>query len=206
MLCCHRVAKDHTVASGFCHIFEHQIIKMLQYILVIFLIKWKIGWRIGKNRLFIQIIPDHLRNKIIDSLIICHTIARCIQKCHISFSEDIINMRNSDQRLRFEIHRIQVVIRNTPIHGTNPFQFSCRCDEIQLVIFYGQLRTVDQMRSDLLCQITVLKIRRIISSRCQYHGMSAHIDIVQCSSQQLRIISIVLNLEIRKCLRRGAPA
>ena len=115
-------------------------------------------------------------------------------------------MRNADQRIRPEIHGIEIIVRYPPVHRAHRLKAPVHRHIIKPVILYPQLRPVHQMRPCLLRQIGVLKVGRIVPPRRKYHRMSAGIHIVHCVAQQPGVIPVVLQMIVVKGVGRASPA
>ena len=147
-----------------------------------------------ENGILSQIISDHFRNKIIDSLVIRNAVSRRIHQRHISPLIYIINMGDADHRFLLKRHRIQIFIRDSPVNSPHPLPFTRIVNEIQHVVLNRQLASRHQMRSCLLSKIGMLKISGVIPSRRENHRMAACVAIIHGAPEQCGIISIVFNM------------
>ena len=79
---------------------------MLNCIVSVVFVIWKIGRAGLADGLRVQIIPDHLRYKIIDALVVGHTVARRVQEPDIAGPQGGHDVRNADKSLGPEAQRV----------------------------------------------------------------------------------------------------
>ncbi|MNC03403.1 hypothetical protein D3C75_508100 [compost metagenome] len=120
-----------------------------------------IGGHIPDNRLFLQIIADHVGHIGVHGFIVSHTGARSIHNGHIAGPVSIHYSRHPQHGGRIKSKRVQIIVINPAVNHIHLGQSAQPADEY-LVVHHHQIPPFHQMDAHLLGQEGMLIIGGVV--------------------------------------------
>ena len=167
----------------------------------------EIGRHVLEDRVLVEIIFDHVRHEIIHHLVVGDARADGIGERNISRAIRVNKPGHAQHRIFSENRRVEKIIVNAPVNDVNRLQTFRRAHE-HARIAHEQIAAFDNFNAHLPREISVFKIRAVVSARReQHHGRVGHAcgrDVFETFQKLLRVMIHRLHADAFKHSRKRA--
>jgi len=160
-------ADHHAVAAGLVSRLDHQLVQVGQHVLEVFFVVAQEAGHVGQDRLFAQVVPDHLRHIGKHHLVIGHPRAGRIGQRHLAGAPATDQAGHAQQRIGMEHFRIEKQIVHPPIDHIHPLRAVDGAHVGAVVIGHEQVRAFDQLDAHGLGQVGMFEIGTVEHARGQ---------------------------------------
>ena len=157
-----------------------------------------------QHRFFAKVITHHFRHKVVNSLVICRTVAGSIDNCHIACPVSAHYAGYADKAFGQKGCRVKIFVADAAVNRTDAL-CAFFAAVINLVIFNKQVAAFGKHRTAQFRQITVFKISCVVAPRRKNNINAAGVYIVHHPAQKRAVIAVIHNIMLAERFR-AAPA
>ena len=115
-------ADQHAVAAGLVGRLDHQLVQVLQHVLPLRIAPAQEGRHVGEDRVFAQVVPDHLRHVGVHHLVVGDAVARRVGQRHAAGAIGVHQARHAQHRVGAERLRVEEVVVDAAVDHVDPPQ------------------------------------------------------------------------------------
>ena len=165
---------------------------MLHNIVVVFLEIWKISWGVLQHRVLAKIVFHHLRHKIVDALVVCHTVADGVYQSHVACTVGLHDVWHTKQRRGLKGQRVHILVAYSAVDAAHSYFLLIHSTVIHLVVLHEEVARIGKCGTCLLREIGMFEESRVVAPRSEYHGYAAVVvHVVHHVAQQVGIVAVV---------------
>ena len=128
----------------------------------------QVGRHVGQNRVFSQVVVDHVGNVGVDDLVVGHAVARSIRQRHVARAIRFHQSGHAEQRVLAERLRVQEVVVDAAVDDIDPAK-THGGPHVDDAVLHHQVAAFHQRNAHLLRQEAVFEIRGVVHARRQQH-------------------------------------
>ena len=181
---------QHAIATRFAHSFNHQLVQIFQHIAAVSLAFAEIGVDVGQNRLFFEIVADHLWHIGIDRFVVGDTGADGVCQRDIAAAIGVEEPRHAEHRIFAKYQRVDKIVVDAAVDHIHPLQTGSAA-HVDLVVVGQQVAPFHQLNAHLAGEKGVFKIGRVVDTRRKQHNVwlaaSNRCQRLHCVEQRLPV-------------------
>ena len=144
-----------------------------------------------QNRLFAEIIADHVRHEIVDGLVVGRAVARSVDDRHIARPVGGQDSRHADHGIRVERERVEIFVGQTAVDHADAVFPAGIVEEVHFVVHDFEVFGERERRAGFLGQVCMFEERGIVPAGGEHHCYAVGGDEIHGLAQQSWIIAIV---------------
>ena len=107
------------VAARLGNVLDDERVEVFEDIAHVLFVERQIGRRVLKDRLLAQIVRDHARHEVVETLVVGRAVAGCVEQRDVALSVDVVDVGNADDRFPEEVHRVEVFVRDPAVDSAD---------------------------------------------------------------------------------------
>src|ERR1700676_113712 len=197
---------EHAVAATFAYGFHDEVVKIGEYMAALFFVREKVGFHVGDDGIFVEVIADDTWDVGVESLVVGEARAEGVGDGDVAGAIGVEQAGAAQNGVAAEDERLAKIVIDAPVDDIDALQ-AVSGAHVDDVVVGDEVAALDEIDTHLAGEVCVLEISGVEDARGKEDdvglGPSLRSQRAQRGEQQLRILldgaHAVAVEEVREC-------